>query len=113
MNIIIIIIIIIKKLQQPYGYLYLYRVQQQVYENKLNELSSRELMVERTNKTVQDEIQKIRDGKLNEYIKGKLHSMMRMIMIMAMLMMTMMMILYDGDDDLFMLIITVHDVYIS
>jgi len=98
-------------------YLYLYRVQQQVYENKLNELSSRELMVERTNKTVQDEIQKIRDGKLNEYIKGKLHSMMRMIIIMAMimliLMMTNMMILYDADDDLFMLIITVHDDYFS
>ena len=92
-------------------YLYLYRVQQQVYENKLNELSSRELMVERTNKTVQDEIQKIRDGKLNEYIKGKLHSMMRIILIL--MMKVMMMTLYNGDDDLFMLIITVHDDYIS
>ena len=118
MNIHIIIIIIKLHLQQLYRYLYLYRVQQQVYENKLNELSSRELMVERTNKTVQDEIQKIRDGKLNEYIKGNLHCMMRMIIIMAMIMLIlmmkiMMMTLYDGDDDLFMLIITVHDDYIS
>ena len=62
-----------------------------MYEDKLNELSSRELMIERSNKTVQNEIQKIRDGKLNEYIKGNLHSMMMMIIIIII-------ILYDDDD---------------
>ena len=46
------------------------RMQQQVYESKLTELSDREMMVERTNKTVMEEIQKIRDGKTNEYIRG-------------------------------------------
>lgn len=45
-------------------------MQQQVYESKLTELSDREMMVERTNKTVMEEIQKIRDGKTNEYIRG-------------------------------------------
>jgi hypothetical protein len=100
MNIHIIIIIIIKKFLSQQLYLYLYRVQQQVYEDKLNELSSRELMVERTNKTVQAEIQKIRDGKLNEYIKGNLHCMMRMIMIKAMIRLILLIIFsYDYNDD--------------
>lgn len=100
MNIHIIIIIIIIKFLSQQLYLYLYRVQQQVYEDKLNELSSRELMVERTNKTVQAEIQKIRDGKLNEYIKGNLHCMMRMIMIKAMIrLILMVMFSYDYNDD--------------
>jgi hypothetical protein len=99
-HIIIIIIIIIIKFHSQQLYLYLYRVQQQVYEDKLNELSSRELMVERTNKTVQAEIQKIRDGKLNEYIKGSLHFMMRMIMIMAMKrLILLIMFSYDDNDN--------------